>query len=163
MFETEQRASRAVRVWGRANRGLRSAGRGIAQLREIAAGPVLRSITVNRAPDEVQRFWHDYKNPLRFLTYDRSGTVSALAVDHGVVRFAPAPGGRGTEVHVELRHDLRAIVSKLVGGGRDGHELEDDLRRFKQILETGEVVRSDVSIHRGPHAARPAGPKEAIQ
>ncbi|MDB4993452.1 MAG: hypothetical protein JWM74_884 [Myxococcaceae bacterium] len=141
MIETEQRASRAVRAWSRANRGLRSAERGIAQLREIAAGPVMRSITVNRAPEEVQRFWHDYKNPLRFLTHDRSGTVSAEAVDHGVVRFVPAPGGRGTEVHVELRHDLRAIVSKLVGGGRDAHELDHDLRQFKQILETGEAIK----------------------
>lgn len=162
MFETEHRASRAVRAWDRANRGLRSAGRGLTQLREIASGPVLRSITVNRSPEEVQRFWHDYKNPLRFLTYDRSGTVRPEAADHGVVRFAPAPGGRGTEVHVELRHDLRAIVSQLIGGGRDSHELDDDLRRFKQIIETGEIVRSDASIHRGPHAARPAASREAV-
>ena len=36
----------------------------------------------------------------------------------------------------------------------------NDLRRVKQVLETGELVRSDASIHRGMHPARPAAPTE---
>jgi uncharacterized membrane protein len=36
-----------------------------------------------------------------------------------------------------------------------GVELERDLRRFKQLLELGEIVNSDASIHRGPHPAQP--------
>jgi hypothetical protein len=30
------------------------------------------------------------------------------------------------------------------------------LRELKQIVETGEIVRSDASIHRLPHAAQPS-------
>jgi hypothetical protein len=33
--------------------------------------------------------------------------------------------------------------------------VDSDLRRLKQVLETGEVVHSDASIHRGLHPARP--------
>jgi hypothetical protein len=33
--------------------------------------------------------------------------------------------------------------------------VDGDLRRFKQVLEVGEVVHSDASIHRGMHPAQP--------
>ena len=36
-------------------------------------------------------------------------------------------------------------------------QVEGDLRRFKQVLECGDVVRSDASVHRGMHAAQPGG------
>ncbi|HEY4427527.1 MAG TPA: SRPBCC family protein [Solirubrobacteraceae bacterium] len=67
----------------------------------------------------------------------------------GAVRFQDAPGGRGTEVHVELEYDapggsVGAIVAKLFG--EEPHQqVRDDLRRFKQVIETGEVVRSEAS------------------
>ena len=66
---------------------------------------------------------------------------------HGTVRFDPAPGGRGTEVRVELRYSppagaLGAGLAKLLGEEPEA-QLYDDLRRFKQVLETGEVVRSE--------------------
>lgn len=65
----------------------------------------------------------------------------------GEVRFARAPGGRGTEVHVTLRYDLPGgELGKLVAkyfGEEPSQQLDDDLRRFKQVLETGEVIRSD--------------------
>ncbi len=82
----------------------------------------------------------------------------------GSVRFESAPGGRGTEVRVELRYDppggkLGAAVAKLFGKAPE-QEVARDLRRLKQVLETGEVVQSDASIHRGPHPARPAAPDE---
>jgi hypothetical protein len=32
-----------------------------------------------------------------------------------------------------------------------------DLKRLKQLLETGEITRSDASIHEGMHPARPDG------
>jgi len=77
----------------------------------------------------------------------------------GIVRFVPAPGDRGTEVHVELRYEppagkLGALVAKLFGE-EPALQVNGDLRRFKQVLETGEVVRSDASIHRGMHPAQP--------
>jgi uncharacterized membrane protein len=78
----------------------------------------------------------------------------------GVVRFTPAPGGRGTEVHVDLSYDppggvIGATIAKLFGE-EPSQQVNGDLRRFKQMLEVGEVVHSDASIHRGPHSAQPA-------
>lgn len=64
----------------------------------------------------------------------------------GSVRFEPAPGGRGTEVTVELEYQVpggrvgRAAAKML--GEHPEQQASDDLRRFKQVLETGEVVRS---------------------
>ena len=79
--------------------------------------------------------------------------------NQGSVRFLDAPGGRGTEVRVELRYDppagaLGAAVAKIFGA-EPGQEIAGDLRRFKQVIETGEVLHSDASIHKGPHPARP--------
>jgi uncharacterized membrane protein len=80
--------------------------------------------------------------------------------NQGSVRFLDAPGGRGTEVRVELCYDpptgaLGAAVAKLFGA-EPGQEIAGDLRRFKQVIETGEVLHSDASIHKGPHPARPS-------
>jgi uncharacterized membrane protein len=84
---------------------------------------------------------------------------SASVPNSGEVRFVEASGGRGTEVHVELRYDppagkLGALVAKLFGE-EPGQQVAGDLRRLKQVLETGEVVHSDASIHRGMHPAQP--------
>lgn len=78
----------------------------------------------------------------------------------GVVRFVPAPGDRGTEVHAKIRYRapggrVGALIAKLFGR-EPGQQARGDLRRLKQVLETGDVVRSDASIHRGMHAARPS-------
>lgn len=80
--------------------------------------------------------------------------------NRGIVRFLPAPGSRGTEIHVELRYEppagrLGTIAAKLFGE-EPGQQVDRDLRRLKQVLETGEVVRSDASIHDRPHPARPS-------
>ena len=80
----------------------------------------------------------------------------------GVVRFVPAAGGRGTEIHVDLRYDppagkLGALFAKLFGE-EPSQQVDGDLRRFKQVLEIGEVLYSDASIASG---MRPAHPPEA--
>jgi uncharacterized membrane protein len=67
----------------------------------------------------------------------------------GSVWFAPAPRGGGTEVRVELAYDppggaLGKVVAKLFGE-EPQQQITDDLRRLKQVLETGEVVRSEGS------------------
>jgi uncharacterized membrane protein len=67
----------------------------------------------------------------------------------GTVRFTRAPGGRGTEVRVELRYTppgggVGATIAKLFGENPE-QQARDDLRRFKQVIETGEVVRSEGS------------------
>ena len=75
----------------------------------------------------------------------------------GVVRLLPAPGRRGTEVHVTLRYDMPAgQLGKAVAkyfGEEPSQQLDDDLRRFKQVIETGEVVRSD-GAPGGKHARK---------
>ena len=88
-------------------------------------------------------------------------TVGGSQVAHaGMVRFVAAPGGRGTEVHVEATYDPpggvfgRAIA--LVVGQEPSQQIEGDLRRLKQVMETGEVIESDASVHRGVHPARPS-------
>jgi uncharacterized membrane protein len=94
-------------------------------------------------------------------------SVEGSKVDNaGVVRFVPAPGGRGTEVHAEVSYAppggaIGAAVAKLVGEN-PAQQVSDDLRRFKQIVETGEVARSDGSAagerNRNQTSQRPAQP-----
>ncbi|GAA2253077.1 hypothetical protein GCM10010145_21040 [Streptomyces ruber] len=89
----------------------------------------------------------------------------------GEVRFTPAPGGRGTEVHVSLCHDMPAgalgRAAARYAGEAPAQQLDDDLRRFKQVAETGEVVRSEgapfgkAARHEFPqHPARPLTEQE---
>ncbi|HET9529514.1 MAG TPA: SRPBCC family protein [Blastocatellia bacterium] len=77
----------------------------------------------------------------------------------GSVRFRRAPGERGTEIRVEMEYTppggiIGATVAKLFGR-EPGQQIKGDIYRFKQVLETGEVVHSDASIHRGMHPAQP--------
>jgi len=90
----------------------------------------------------------------------RSVEGSTSVPNRGVVNFAPAPGNRGTEVQVELKYEppgaaVGAAFAKLFGE-EPGQQIQGDLRRLKQVLETGEVLHSDASIHRGMHPARPS-------
>jgi uncharacterized membrane protein len=67
--------------------------------------------------------------------------------NEGSIQFVPAPGDRGTEVHVKLRYEmpggkLGEAVARYFGKD-PRQQLDDNLRRFKQIAETGEVVRSE--------------------
>lgn len=62
----------------------------------------------------------------------------------GSVRFTPAPGDRGTEIHVQLEYAPPAgkageIVAKLFGKD-PSQQVAGDLRRLKQLLETGEIA-----------------------
>lgn len=83
--------------------------------------------------------------------------------NRGSVRFRSAPGNQGTEVHVQIVYQrpggaLAAQFAKLFGE-EPKQQIKSDLRRLKQVLETGEVLHSDASIHRGTHPAQPsAGP-----
>jgi uncharacterized membrane protein len=86
--------------------------------------------------------------------------------NRGVVRFLRAPADGGTEVHVDLRYEppagrAGAAIAKLFGEEPE-LQLATDLRRFKQVLETGEVVRSDASIHEGMHPAQPPAGNVAV-
>jgi uncharacterized membrane protein len=77
----------------------------------------------------------------------------------GSVSFDRAAGGRGTIVRLELEYipiggRIGVNFARLFGA-EPGQQVESALRRMKQILETGSIVRSDASIHRVMHPARP--------
>jgi uncharacterized membrane protein len=148
------------------------------------------AVTVNRARDEVYRFWHNLENLPRFMYHlesvrpDGNGgrqshwiarapagrlvewdaeivedtpnqaiawrSLSGAKVpNRGRVSFVPAAGGRGTEVRVEMEYlapggAAGRVLAKLLGEEPE-QQVKDDLRRFKQVIETGEVVRSEGS------------------
>jgi uncharacterized membrane protein len=82
--------------------------------------------------------------------------------NEGVVRFTPAHGNRGTVVQVQMRYKppagkLGAAVARLLGEEPD-LQFTDDLRAFKQIMEVGEVVRSDGSLEGGHVVQHPGQP-----
>jgi uncharacterized membrane protein len=84
-------------------------------------------------------------------------STGSVVENSGTVRFERAPGARGTEVHVGLRYRLPAgrVSRALLRAFSQAPEqhVKEELRRFKQILETGEVTVSD-----GPALWRPAQP-----
>jgi hypothetical protein len=56
------------------------------------------------------------------------------------VRFTDAPGDRGTEIHVVI--EPPGPLARLRGAIKE-ETVHEDLRRLKQIMETGQVVRSE--------------------
>lgn len=94
-----------------------------------------RAVTILGSRREIERCWHSmaYEPPRR----------------HGELIFSEAPGERGIEVRISTgKLRARAVEAKL--------------RRLKQLVEVGEVIESDASIHRFRHPARPSkhAPKE---
>jgi uncharacterized membrane protein len=69
-------------------------------------------------------------------------SLSGSDVDNaGSVHFTAAPGGNGTEVRVVLKYDppggvVGANIAKLFGE-EPSQQIREDLRRFKQLMETG--------------------------
>ncbi|WP_075511859.1 SRPBCC family protein [Mycobacterium ostraviense] len=77
-------------------------------------------------------------------------SVRDSGVRHGgSVEFTPTAAGDGTEVRVTIGYHipggaLGKSVATLLGESPE-QQVNDDLRRFKQILETGQVLYSDGS------------------
>jgi len=67
----------------------------------------------------------------------------------GSVEFEARPGGRGTIVRVALEYrppgGIAGTAFAMLFNQSPEQQIYDDLRRFKQIMEIGEVVRSDAS------------------
>ena len=64
----------------------------------------------------------------------------------GAVNFSDAPGDRGTIVKVTLDYEppggkLGAFVARLFGEDPD-RQVREDLRKFKQLMETGAITTS---------------------
>jgi uncharacterized membrane protein len=147
---------------------------------------VIKTILINRPPEELYRYWRDLQNLPRFMKNLESVEVTALKISRwtakgpagasvkwdaeitedqsneyiawrslegadvensGWVRFEAAPGGRGTIVSVEMQYSppagaLGATVAKILGRAPE-QEVEEDLRRFKQVMETGEIITTE--------------------
>lgn len=77
----------------------------------------------------------------------------------GSVHFEQAGSGRGTIVRVVLKYDppagkLGAFVARLFGENPE-QQIDEDLRRFKQLIETGEVATTEgQSSGRGASAGK---------
>jgi uncharacterized membrane protein len=96
------------------------------------------TVTVHRSRDEVQRLWESSDYRPEYI----DGADAA-------VTFVDAPGDRGTEIHVDLERSARGgklgeVVQKLVRS-EPLPKVKDDLRRFKQHVETGVIPRSEGS------------------
>ena len=118
------------------------------------------SITVAASRDDVYRRWRDMladdRSELRMAPVEIADDEPpnrmgwAFAGDSpfsgtGVAVLADAPGDQGVELHLDLEWreggPVGSAVRKLTGTDAE-QQARDDLRRFKQVVETGEVVRS---------------------
>jgi len=122
---------------------------------------VEKSVTVNDSPASLYARWRSGENFPPFLrelfadaeiVHDEPNTMigwrspdGAKIAHAGSVHFTPATS-HGTEVKVILRYDppggkLTATVAKLIGKDPK-HQVQEDLRTLKQLIETGEIARA---------------------
>jgi uncharacterized membrane protein len=178
--------------------------------RALAPGGVIRmsrSVVVNRTPEALYRFWHDFENFPRFMYHLRDVRTIGETTSHwvangpadsrvewdaeitadtpneliawrsvegadvensGIVQFERRPSGRGTIVRVEIEYRppggaAGALVARLFNESPE-QQIYDDLHRMKQLIETGEVVRSDaVPEGMGPVRQAAARPAAAVE
>jgi uncharacterized membrane protein len=115
------------------------------------------AVTINRSEQEI--------------TSQLSQADPLLTSDDVRISYGPAPGDRGTEVRVVLETSAPggAIGQKVaaVVGADPQRQLDDAVRRFKQLVETGEVIRSEASPDgtdaKQQRSQRPAQPLAADQ
>lgn len=70
----------------------------------------------------------------------------AMIDTEGKVTFAPAPGERGTEVRVQVDYRVpggaAGVAVAWLAGEAPDEQVREDLRRFKAVVETGEVLEA---------------------
>lgn len=146
-------------------------------------------LTINRPPNQVYDYWHNFENLPRFMQHLDSVQVTGERSSHwkahgpgmtiewdaevledvqgqriswhsvgkadlpnqGTVEFREAPGDRGTEVRVTIDYyppgGAAGRVAAKLAKGLTAQQLEEDLKRLKQILETGEVATAQMTLH----------------
>jgi uncharacterized membrane protein len=129
---------------------------------------VEKSTTIDAPAAALYVFWRNFANLPRFMSHLEAVTVidekrshwvakeipneligwrsvEGSRVDNaGSVHFTRAAGGRGTTVKVILRYDppggvLGSLFAKLFGED-PALQVQEDLRKFKQLVETGEIA-----------------------
>jgi len=83
--------------------------------------------------------------PNQFIAW--ASAENADVENSGFVKFIPAPGNRGTEVHVTMEYRLpggavASAIAKLFGEEPE-QQIGDELRRFKQLMEAGELATTE--------------------
>lgn len=105
-----------------------------------------------RGPGGVAVEWdaemtHD--DPGRQLSWRSVG--EAAIPNQGTVEFNAAPGERGTEVRVSMEfHPPGGIAGKAaarLANPLTAQQLDEDLKRLKQLLETGQVATAARTLH----------------
>jgi hypothetical protein len=149
-----------------ARRGNRRTFAVMAQLTPVAAADVFEALHLSRKQGPPQ----SGKRIRKAVTIRKPRAEVEQAWDLSDYRptFADAPGGRGTEVAVELVEDPPAgdfgVLAQKLSGRDPATQLSDELRRFKARVEAGEVTRSDATPDGHSLAnhlkQRPAQPQE---
>ncbi|HSU68204.1 MAG TPA: SRPBCC family protein [Tepidisphaeraceae bacterium] len=126
-------------------------------LESVTVRDATRSHWVAKAPAGNRVEWDAEiinDEPDRLIAWRSLG--NATVDNAGSVRFIEAPGGRGTEVRVVLDYippagQVGRLVAKLFGE-EPKQQISEDLRRFKQVMETGEApnVEGQSSGERSP-------------
>jgi uncharacterized membrane protein len=147
---------------------------------------VEKTVTIQRSPDELYRFWRQLENLPTFMKHLKSVTqitptrshwianaplgtavewdaeiiteqenqwiawtsVEESEIDNsGFARFKPSPDDRGTEVKVVIEYNppggaIGAAIATLFGEEPE-QQIGDELRRFKMLMETGEIATTE--------------------
>lgn len=115
---------------------------------EIGARSLFRIITIKAHPANVETDWNEW---LAAQGSDESRQA--------VASFRAAPGTQGTEMRADLTYTPKGgtigSTAQRMMHKSPGQMLGQDLKRFKMTVETGEIVKSDASIHEHVHPARP--------
>ena len=127
-------------------------------VRSVAVDKTGRSHWVARGPAGRSVEWDaiitDEREPHRLAWH----SLPDSDVEHeGSVEFRPAPADRGTEVHVRLNWrppggQFGAGIARLFGEHPE-RQIREDLRRFKMLIETGEIATT---------VGQPSGRRSAI-
>lgn len=112
---------------------------------------VKAAVTVRKSREEVESGWRTFEaeGGLSGWNSDAAKGADGGGEDVATLRFAEAPAGQGTEVHAKLGYEptagkVGAMLAKALGDD-PAQKVKDDLRRFKQVAETGQVVRSEAN------------------
>ena len=78
-------------------------------------------------------------------------SIDGAIPNAGSVTFREAPAGRGTELRVEMEWEppagpLGVTFAQLFAGGDPGLIVESDLRRFKSVMEAGDIAINGTDV-----------------
>lgn len=142
-------------------RNLENLPRFMEHVKEVNVTSESRSHWVVKAPAGTQVEWDaEIINDLPGEIIAWKSTNNPDIENAGSIHFERAPRDRGTVIRVEMQYMppagvLGAAVAKLFGEEPE-QQLKADLRRLKQILETGEIATIEGQSKGGSQRLRPA-------